>query len=1274
MTSRSSARPSSPGTGYLDTTFDSERLTIKESSKPRKLIVCIDGTSNQYSEKNTNVIELYSHIVKSDTQLTYYNSGIGTYAKPSWRSLSYLKQVVSNGIDLAIAWNLEKVIIGAYRWLSDNYKPGDQIFLFGFSRGAYQVRAIAGMIASVGLIFPGNQEQIPFAFELYADYIGDTGDPEASNSVWLTPAQEAIRQSKQKVDTFRKTFSRPSVDIHFLGVWDTVSSIGIRRGKLLPLTDTCEHVKHFRHALALDERRVKFLPEHVQYPRDGQVDPNHIKEVWFAGTHSDIGGGNTRNIELNRSTEPLVWMMNEAEEAGLAVDSKNLGDGVKRAQVIPSLTGVWWALEVMPLARLAYGSDGKRVISQLELSRPHLGRGRKISENHKLHYSVLANYLQVENQKRYKPYAKYKVPGTNGRNMQWEAMFHEAESQKHSGSSQMRWEGDRRIIEVLRIIREVDAKLAASGGPDQRSSIGWLNTVARLVDDDECAKMFWEYGSLRFLLKTANFEDEVMIREIVRGIVGIPNGLHLEDHPDTRLRIVQDVIPRLPDLLTCYKRSQRRITIDPGLTSLPNGSAFTRSIHALKAGKRELWSRIRKVSVSSNQIPKVVVTPRAPARSSFFQFDLSWISVLITALGGTKDSTRTMGGLNSLASFKLVQIALEIISELAENGFAHDVAAADVVHHLIPLLTLKPPSPDADEQFRRLTLHTLNAITKLALGDELAGSKFYPRNTTSKVISLMKDDKKIIKAALRTLAALAADPRNLRYFLQDRFVDALNQSLRDPDASLVSQAIETIAAVAEDGKLVIELRWTETIDAYLVQKEIIPQILPVLSSSSQQAGQKSAIQALRRLCNNDTARSQLYEHNAIAILHPFMKTDPNAIFIIESLALHDEARRQMIENDTLASIIALMESPSRSTLQRAIHSYLTSRDVVSAFCSQADGRREVIKKGLIQRLIPMLRGDLLLCDVLEVVSRLALYGKCSAYMQANATANNLALLTISDETRKELMKYRLVEELLETLKRQKVDVENRISDGLFIYPVMGDTRFPQTGGFDDESTVVFTKTLDTIAKVAQLDDIRDRMLELQLIEVLLEQGLGTPRMLGKAPSSPVVPEDIDRSQEVIKCLGYLAAHENTRLELAKSAGALHLFGWFIDPQFRCPQLACSAMSTIRAMSRYDDTLAKLIANKNIGEGVIRAIDSPVAQFAQEAKFICGRLINDVETRGKMKQYLKKLNRSFVQSRDFLPPPVASPLNSTHSFVLVTSENLSMDSLDFATPASTFEGE
>ncbi|KAG8795656.1 hypothetical protein FRC12_011628 [Ceratobasidium sp. 428] len=79
------------------------KVTAQENPK-RKLIVCIDGTSNQFSEKNTNVVELYSRIKKDENQLTYYNSGIGTYAKPSWRSYNYLKQVLSNTVDLAIAW------------------------------------------------------------------------------------------------------------------------------------------------------------------------------------------------------------------------------------------------------------------------------------------------------------------------------------------------------------------------------------------------------------------------------------------------------------------------------------------------------------------------------------------------------------------------------------------------------------------------------------------------------------------------------------------------------------------------------------------------------------------------------------------------------------------------------------------------------------------------------------------------------------------------------------------------------------------------------------------------------------------------------------------------------------------------------------------------------------------------------------------------------------------------------------------------------------------
>ncbi|KZP22016.1 hypothetical protein FIBSPDRAFT_688136, partial [Athelia psychrophila] len=207
----------------------------------RNLVICIDGTSNQCGTANTNVIELYSQILKDehDEQLTYYDSGVGTYATPSWKSLSHLMRVMHHKIDLVIAWNVEKVIIGAYQWLSNHYQKGDKIFLFGFSRGAFQVRALAGMIETVGLLLPGNESQIPFAYEHYVNH-----DPDGKD--------------KDIAPTFKEKLSRKDVRVHFIGVWDTVSSVGlVRPKKMFPhIVESCDHVCYFRHALALDERRV----------------------------------------------------------------------------------------------------------------------------------------------------------------------------------------------------------------------------------------------------------------------------------------------------------------------------------------------------------------------------------------------------------------------------------------------------------------------------------------------------------------------------------------------------------------------------------------------------------------------------------------------------------------------------------------------------------------------------------------------------------------------------------------------------------------------------------------------------------------------------------------------------------------------------------------------------------------------------------------------------------------------------------------------------------
>ncbi|KAJ7476116.1 hypothetical protein FB451DRAFT_1033478 [Mycena latifolia] len=316
----------------------------------RNLVVSIDGTSNQFGAYNTHVVELHSHVRKEDParkQLTFYVSGIGTYTSPT------VRKVISNTLDMAFARNFERQVQDAYRWLADNYQPGDRIFLFGFSRGAYQVRALAGMIEKMGLILPGNFSMIPFAYELYTQRLKGKISKDADD---LCPH-------------FKKTFSRKIGPVHFVGAWDTVASVGIIRGQPLPLTTSADHICHFRHALALDEHRVRFMPEYINGSCSQTCEPpqpsknrGDIKEVWFAGTHSDIGGGNRVNKELTLGRVPLLWMENEASSAGLCLEPQR-GGGVwhwhqlKDEAPTESLTGGWRFLEILPFTRSTYNPE-----------------------------------------------------------------------------------------------------------------------------------------------------------------------------------------------------------------------------------------------------------------------------------------------------------------------------------------------------------------------------------------------------------------------------------------------------------------------------------------------------------------------------------------------------------------------------------------------------------------------------------------------------------------------------------------------------------------------------------------------------------------------------------------------------------------------------------------------------------------------------------------------------------------------------------------------------
>ncbi|KIJ11754.1 hypothetical protein PAXINDRAFT_31815, partial [Paxillus involutus ATCC 200175] len=220
----------------------------------RNLVVCIDGTSNKFGQNNTNVVKLFSKI-KFDSeaplprQLAYYSSGVGTGPKP-WHVVSRIQRSLSDLLDEAVAWNVAEIVQDAYGWLAREYREGDQIYLFGFSRGAYQVRILAAVIYEVGrrarLHHQLTLNAIPFrAYEHY-----------------MTVRLQKLH-AKDMASAFKRTFCWKDMKVHFVGVWDTVSSVGlVKEDASLSSSSSADHACHFRHALALDERRVKFLPEY----------------------------------------------------------------------------------------------------------------------------------------------------------------------------------------------------------------------------------------------------------------------------------------------------------------------------------------------------------------------------------------------------------------------------------------------------------------------------------------------------------------------------------------------------------------------------------------------------------------------------------------------------------------------------------------------------------------------------------------------------------------------------------------------------------------------------------------------------------------------------------------------------------------------------------------------------------------------------------------------------------------------------------------------------
>lgn len=312
---------------YVDPT--SREVLRKLGEKPplsrRSLVLCFDGTSNHFSKYNTNVVKLVELLKKNDPakQVVYYQTGVGTYAPPGFMTNTGLS--VAAKADEAMAWFLYQHVIDGYKYLMQTYQDGDQISIFGFSRGAYTARALAGMIHSVGLLPKHNIENAPFAYQVYE---ASTEGQSNTSTDDVSEKKSALPENVNPED-FKRTFCIP-VKINFVGVWDTVGSVGALRRKVLPWIEYNPSIHYFRQALALDENRGNFIPSVWDHKRT-DVNYQHALEVWFKGGHADIGGG--AHPEATSPSEPtsnpllsnitLRWMVRQCLdlETGILFDT-----------------------------------------------------------------------------------------------------------------------------------------------------------------------------------------------------------------------------------------------------------------------------------------------------------------------------------------------------------------------------------------------------------------------------------------------------------------------------------------------------------------------------------------------------------------------------------------------------------------------------------------------------------------------------------------------------------------------------------------------------------------------------------------------------------------------------------------------------------------------------------------------------------------------------------------------------------------------------------------
>jgi uncharacterized protein (DUF2235 family) len=272
----------------------------------KRIAVFCDGTWNTPDEQDngklcqTNVVKLANALSAKSTdgtiQKLYYDLGIGAEG-------NRLQRVFDGATGTGISEN----ILQAYLFIISNYEPGDELFLFGFSRGAFTVRSLSGLIRNSGILEVKNADKIGKAYELYR----------SRHPTYHPKSEEAT--------LFRKTYAvEDATKIKFIGVWDTVGALGnplflhgLTSGRNeFHDTELSSMIEHAFHALAIDEKRKNF--EATLWHQQKGATNQTLEQVWFVGVHSDIGGGYP---ETGLSDISLNWMMVKAQSCNLSFNA-----------------------------------------------------------------------------------------------------------------------------------------------------------------------------------------------------------------------------------------------------------------------------------------------------------------------------------------------------------------------------------------------------------------------------------------------------------------------------------------------------------------------------------------------------------------------------------------------------------------------------------------------------------------------------------------------------------------------------------------------------------------------------------------------------------------------------------------------------------------------------------------------------------------------------------------------------------------------------------------